>query len=76
MINNNFNVIGKKNYQSSVSNADREIPNLGSTDNAGNSVNLVSGIAVHANLIRFMSVFQPDLYACCFTQLMGYIYKP
>ena len=51
MINNNFNVIGKKNNQSSVSNADREIPNLGSTDNAGNSVNLVSGIAIHANLV-------------------------
>ena len=35
---------GKKNNQSSVSNADREIPTLGSTDNARNSVNLVSGI--------------------------------
>ena len=34
----------KKNDQSSVSEADREIPILGSTDNAGNSVNLVSGI--------------------------------
>ena len=42
--NNNFNVIGKKNNQTSVSDADREIPALGSTDNAGNSVNLVSGI--------------------------------
>ena len=27
-----------------VSDADKEIPTLGSTDNAGNSVNLVSGI--------------------------------
>ena len=44
MINNNFNVIGKKNNQISVSNADREILTLGSTKNAGNSVNLVSGI--------------------------------
>ena len=35
---------GKKNNQSSVSDADREIPTLGSTDNAGNSVNLLSGI--------------------------------
>ena len=41
---NSFYVIGKKNNQTSVSDADREIPNLGSTDNAGNSVNLVSGI--------------------------------
>ena len=32
-----FNVIGKKNNQTSVSDADREIPTLGSTDNAGNS---------------------------------------
>ena len=39
-----FNVMGKKNNQTSVSDADREIPTLGSTDNAENSVNLVSGI--------------------------------
>ena len=39
-----FNVIGKKNSQTSVYDADREIPTIGSTDNAGNSVNLVSGI--------------------------------
>ena len=39
-----FNVIVKKNNQSSISNADREIPTLGSTDNTGNSVNIVSGI--------------------------------
>ena len=37
-----FPIIGKKNNQSSVSDADREIPTLGSTDNTGNSVNLVS----------------------------------
>ena len=37
-------VIDKKNNQTSVFDADREIPTLGSTDNAGNSVNLVSGI--------------------------------
>ena len=41
---NSFNVVGKKNYQSSISNADGEIPTLGSTDNAGNVVNLVSSI--------------------------------
>ena len=40
----NFNVIGKKYNQTLASDADREIPTLGSTDNAGNSVNLVSSI--------------------------------
>ena len=39
-----FNVIGNKNNQTSVFDADREIPTLGSADNAGNSVNLVSRI--------------------------------
>ena len=33
-----FQRLGKKNNQSWVSDADREIPTLGSTDNAGNSV--------------------------------------
>ena len=42
-----FNVVGKKNNQTSVSDEDREIPILGSTDNAGNSENLVSGISVY-----------------------------
>ena len=41
---NNFNVLSKKNNQTSTSDAEREIPTIGSTDNAGNSVNLVSGI--------------------------------
>ena len=44
-----FNVIGKKDNQTLVFDADREIPTLGSTDNAGNEVNLVSCI------IRFPS---------------------
>ena len=44
MINNNFHVLGKKDNQTSVSDADRDIPTLGSTENAENSVNLVSGI--------------------------------
>ena len=35
---------GKKSNQSSVSDAHREILTFWSTDNAGNSVNLVSGI--------------------------------
>ena len=45
MINSNiFTVIGKKNNQTSFSDAAREIPTLGSTDNTRHSVNLVSGI--------------------------------
>ena len=45
MINTNFNDNGKKKEnQTSVNDVDREIPTLGSTDNAGNEVNLVSGI--------------------------------
>ena len=44
MMNNSFNVVGEKNNQLSVFNADREFPTPRSTDNAGNSVNLVSGI--------------------------------
>ena len=33
-----FPIVGKKNNQPSVSDADREIPTLGSTDDAGNMV--------------------------------------
>ena len=39
-----INVPGKKSNQTPISDADREILTLGSTDNAGSSVNLVSGI--------------------------------
>ena len=39
-----FQRIGNKNSQSLVYDADREIPTLGSTDNAGNSINLILGI--------------------------------
>ena len=39
-----FPIKGKKNKQSSVSDADQEISTLGLTDKAGNSVNLVFGI--------------------------------
>ena len=39
-----FYVLGKKNNQTLVSNADPEIPTLWSMDNAGNSINLVSSI--------------------------------
>ena len=41
---NDFYVIVKKNIQTSVPDADREIPTLGPTDNAGNSMKLFSGI--------------------------------
>ena len=39
-----INAIGKKNIQTSVSDAERKILILGSMDTAGNEVNLVSGI--------------------------------
>ena len=39
-----FNVIDKKNNQTAVPDADRVVPTLGLTDNAGNSVNLDSSI--------------------------------
>ena len=38
-----FNIIGKVNNQTSVSDADREIPTLRYVNNGGNPVNLVSG---------------------------------
>ena len=43
-MNDIFNVIGKKNIETLVFSTDREIPTLGPTDNAGNLVNLISGI--------------------------------
>ena len=48
--------MGKKYNQTLVYGADWEIPTLGSTDNAGNLVNLVSGI------IRLLSGW--DLFVC------------
>ena len=39
-----YSIIGTKSNQSSTSDSDREIPTFGSTDNAGNSVNLVFDI--------------------------------
>ena len=61
MITNDFNVIhvGRKNNQTSASDADREIPTLGSMNNAGNSVNLVSGI-IRLPSGRKISVFDAD----------------
>ena len=60
MINNNFNVTGKKNNQTTVSNADREIPTLGSVDNAGNSVNFVSGIICYPQVGIFLFALETD----------------
>ena len=39
--------IGKKNNQSSVSDADQEIPTLGPTDNAGNSFTSFPALSVY-----------------------------
>ena len=41
-----YNVIGKKNNQTSFSDADREIPTRWSTHKAGNEVNLFSALSV------------------------------
>ena len=51
-----FQRVGKKNNQSSVSDADREIPTRGSTDNAGNSVNFVSGITPFTHGLGFLDL--------------------
>ena len=56
-----FPVIGKKNNQSSVFDADQEIPTLGSTDNAGNSVNLVSGIIRLLSGLNFSACIEDQL---------------
>ena len=42
-----FNVIGKKNNQTSVSDADREIKTLESTDNAGKSLTSFPALSVY-----------------------------
>ena len=46
MINNSFNIKDKKNNQTSVSDADRKILTLGSTDNAGNLVTSFLALSV------------------------------
>ena len=55
-----FPITGKENNQSSVSNADREIPTLGSTDNAGNSDSLFSGITVYPRVGLSRSASETD----------------
>ena len=52
--------MGKINNQSSVSNADREIPTLGSTDNAGNEVNLVPALSVYPRFGIALSASETD----------------
>ena len=54
-----FQILGEKNNQSSVSDADQEIQTLRPTDNAGNSINLVSGI-IRLPLVWDFSVCTED----------------
>ena len=52
-----------KNNQSTVSDASREIPSLGSTDNAGNSINLVFGIIRLPSKLGFLCLHRrPMIY--------------
>ena len=59
-----FQRIGKKNNQSSVFDADREIPALGSTDNVANEVNLVSGIIHLPSGWNSLSVLETNDRSC------------
>ena len=61
MINNNFNVIGKKNNQTSVSDADREIPTLGSADNVRNSVTSFPALSVYPRVGISLSESETDV---------------
>ena len=58
-----FNVICK----TSVSEADQEIPTLGSRDNGGNSVNLVSRLSVYPQVGISLSASETDVkfYLSC-----------
>ena len=53
-------VIGKKKNQTLVSDADREIPILGSTDNAGNLVNLFRALTVYPQVGIVWSASETD----------------
>ena len=55
-----FHRIGKKNKQTSVSNADQEIPTLRSTDNVGNLVNLVSPIILYPQVGLSLSASETE----------------
>ena len=55
-----FNAIGKQNNQTSISDADREIPTLGSTDNAGNSVNSFPALSVYPRVGFSLSEAETD----------------
>ena len=63
MTNDNFlflKVIGKKNTQTSVSDADHKIPTLESTENAGNSVNLFPTLSVYPGVRISLSESETD----------------
>ena len=64
MINNDFNGIGKKNKETSVSDVDREIPTLGSTNYTGNSVNFVSALSVYPRIGISRSASETDDRFC------------
>ena len=70
-------MINKKNNQSSVSDADRKILTLRSMDNAGNSVNLVSGIICYPLIVtsRSASEFIDRVYLSlhCFCYMRNWV---
>ena len=55
-----FPIMGKKNIQSSVSDEDRGIQTLGSTDKTGNSVKLVPALSVYPRVGISMSAMETD----------------
>ena len=61
MTNNTFKVMSQKNNQISVSDADREIPTFGSTNNARNLVNLVSALSVDPRVGISWSASEKDV---------------
>ena len=61
MIFNKFYVIVKKNNQTSVSDADREIPTLGSADNAGNSVTSFPALSADPRVGISLSASETDV---------------
>ena len=59
-----FPITGKKSNQSSVSDADREFPTLGSTDNAGNSVTSLPALFVDSLVWISRSASETDDKFC------------
>ena len=58
-----FQRTGKKNDCSLISDADREIPTLGSTDNVGNLINLVTCIILGAVIFLSASKTNDRFYS-------------